>query len=364
MEENNKTQNNNLPYIIIIVLLVIIAILAFFVWAWYNWNLLKSNNNPEVTSNSWSWSEENISVTVVWDERCTNCNTDELMNQLKSIPFLAGAEFTKIDFSDEWTEEFLKANEVTKLPAFLFNTNNVSDTEFKWFLTQTPSWLYSLNVWANYNPYVERSERGFMILDDETLSSIKENSHIYWNTGAEITWVEYSDLDCHYCQKLHNDWTHEKLFEKFWDNLNFAYQYFAIFNKVGPQVLECIAEQKWEDILFPTISKAYKEEKTTKEWLISLVEWINEEELNECVDSWKYEDRINTHMEVGSQVFGITWTPWNVLINNETWEYEILPWAYPVSEFERVINSLMLENNNQSKEETSTWTENVWTENE
>jgi hypothetical protein len=48
-------------------------------------------------------------------------------------------------------------------------------------------------------------------------------------------------------------------------------------------------------------------------------------------------------MNVGSEVFGITWTPWNVLVNTSTLEYEILSGAYPASYFEDIINRLLAE---------------------
>jgi len=40
-------------------------------------------------------------------------------------------------------------------------------------------------------------------------------------------------------------------------------------------------------------------------------------------------------------VFGITGTPGNVIINNETGEYEVISGAYPAEEFEAKINSIM-----------------------
>jgi hypothetical protein len=51
---------------------------------------------------------------------------------------------------------------------------------------------------------------------------------------------------------------------------------------------------------------------------------------------------IDIHMSIGNEKFGITWTPWNVLINTKTGEYAKLPGAYPVSEFEKTINSLLV----------------------
>jgi protein-disulfide isomerase len=43
----------------------------------------------------------------------------------------------------------------------------------------------------------------------------------------------------------------------------------------------------------------------------------------------------------GAQLFGITWTPGNVLINNNTGEYDIISWAYPTASFETIIDKLL-----------------------
>ncbi|USN57877.1 MAG: hypothetical protein H6767_06005 [Candidatus Peribacteria bacterium] len=45
--------------------------------------------------------------------------------------------------------------------------------------------------------------------------------------------------------------------------------------------------------------------------------------------------------KIGADTFGITGTPGNVLINNETGEYEVLSGAYPTASFEDVIDRLL-----------------------
>lgn len=149
-----------LPYVIIIVLLIIISVLAFFVWKNYNvifWGKNKiENNNTNTTSTNTSWTvASDVTVKVIWDKRCPECPTKQISDQLKKLPFLAWAKFEEVDFSDEWIKDFVKANNIKALPAFLLNTKNVSDSQFAWYLQETPAWLYSLNVWAEFDPFGE-----------------------------------------------------------------------------------------------------------------------------------------------------------------------------------------------------------------
>jgi protein-disulfide isomerase len=39
-------------------------------------------------------------------------------------------------------------------------------------------------------------------LSQEMISSIKENIAILGNKDAQISWIEYSDLECPYCKKF------------------------------------------------------------------------------------------------------------------------------------------------------------------
>jgi protein-disulfide isomerase len=42
------------------------------------------------------------------------------------------------------------------------------------------------------------------MLDTKDLKALKDNSYIKGNSDAKITRIEYSDLECPYCAKLHN----------------------------------------------------------------------------------------------------------------------------------------------------------------
>lgn len=342
LENNVNTNSNNGcangPYIVIIILLVIIAILSFFIGKSYS--VLTGQATPGTTT-AVVTEPKDIVVKVIDDKKCSDCQTASILESIQQLPFLSWATIEKYDFSDSGVEEILKENGITKLPAFLLNTNQVPDTDFAKYLKATPAGLYTLEVNANHDPYAKRSENGFLLLPEGILKEIKDNSRIFGNKDSEILWVEYSDINCGYCAKLHNDGTHDALFEKFGDKLSVAYQYFAIFNREAPEILECIADQKGTDVMYQTIKKAYKDGLKDKAWIAWAVEWLNQDELTACIESGKYKAKIDEHMKVGTDVFGVTGTPGNILINTKTGEYAKLPGAYPVADFEKTINNLL-----------------------
>ena len=160
-----KNTQNSTPYYIIIVLLIIISVLAFFVWKNYdvifNWKTKVETNVATVnTNNSWSVIASDVTIKVVWDKRCSECKTSEIVDSLKKVPFLAWAKFEEVDFSDKWVNDLLKANDIKALPAFLLNTNKVSDQQFAQYLQETKGGLFSLNVGAEFDPFWEMCDNG------------------------------------------------------------------------------------------------------------------------------------------------------------------------------------------------------------
>ncbi len=71
---------------------------------------------------------------------------------------------------------------------------------------------------------------------------------------------------------------------------------------------------------------------------------LDKEKIQECIDENKFLTKINSQMKVWSDNFGITWTPGNVLINNETWEYVVISWAHPKESFIKNIDDLLSNN--------------------
>ncbi len=345
MTQKEMAQNNNILYIVIIVLLVIIAILAFFIgknmgntWSW-------GNATPTATVST----GEGITVTFIDDERCTACQTESITSQIRQVPFLAQATFVEKDFSDDGVAEYLEENEITALPAVIFSTNTLWDGgTMAPYLTALPSSEYSLQVGATFDPFIERSEKGFLVLDKSVLDTIKTTgAYTKGDVNAKITWLEYSYIECPFCAKLHNAPTISEVFEKYGSDINMVFQHYPLdFHpnaKPAASVLECFWEQKWSEGFYALIDKAFSDSKSSETYMIdeAVALGADRDALESCVDSDKYSDKIDTHLQTGQNQFGVTGTPGNVLINNETGEYEVIPWAYGTETFVSTIDLLL-----------------------
>lgn len=303
----------------------------------------------KIPSKETSIEDSSIVIKIIDDKRCNDCNVNLITEKLKELPFLESAKYINYDYSDIGMKDYLETNGIKFLPAIVFSNNDFKDPDnsFKTYLVNIKSWEYSLQVWSRFDPLVKRSEKWFMILDSDKLKDIKENSYIKWNTDAKITWLEYSDIECPFCARLHNSSTPKDLKEKYWDKLNYVFNHFPLaFHKnaqVWAEILECSwAEKGWE-VFYSLLDKTFSESKSDIDFLIeeAVKLWASKTKLEACLKDWIFSDKVDNQMKFWADTFGITWTPWSVLINNETWEYEILSWAYPTTNFEKIIDSLL-----------------------
>ena len=359
--EKKAEMKSNIQMGIIIVLLLLLAIMGFFLWKNYN-----TNNTISTTWTTWTGTDvqanyEKLSITVYEDKRCTTCPTNEVITQLKLLPSISGVNIVRKDFSEAWVSDILTKNQVKALPLIVFSTKNFDVSKdpvqndqsgkpapkVNWFLQPLPDGTFTLAIGATFNPFAKRSANGFLLLDKEKLTAIKANSFMKGNKNAKITWLEYSDLECPFCAKLHNSSVESDITKKYGDKLNIIFNHFPLQFHANAQpwaeVLECLWEQKGSDAFYGLIKKAYTDEKSTKAYLIEQATalWANATELNKCIDSGKFTKKIKDQLEVWSSTFGITGTPGNVLVNNETGEYEVLSWAYPTASFEDIIDRLL-----------------------
>ncbi len=289
-----------------------------------------------------------LKIKVIDDKRCINCNTNKIIESLKDIPYLKWVEFSVFDFKSKQVEEYLKYNNITKLPAIILSTNNIKDDNtMKPYLKKIRSWEYFLNIGSIFNPFLKRSDRWYLIVDIDILKNIKKNSYINWNKYADITWLEYSDIECPFCSKLHTDWTEKKIIEKYKWKVNIIFQHFPLeFHKNAKswaEILECSWEQLWGNIFYSLLEEYYIEKTLTFDLILkkAIELWVNKDNLNKCYENSKYLNKINNQMKIWNTIFWITWTPWNVIINNKTREYIIIPWAYPKDYFKSVIDKLL-----------------------
>ena len=334
--------NNNLLYIVIILLLVIIAILAFFVGK----NM--GNTNVAVNSNTTTTAED-LKITVIDDTRCTACETNNIVTQLKQTPFLSTAEYEMKDFADEGVEAYIKENNITTLPAVVFSTNQIADNgAMTQYLTAMPDGSFSLQIGSTFDPFAQRSDRGFLQIEDQAIiESLTSTAHVEGDENAKVLWIEYSDVNCHFCKKMVADGTVETVKESLPSVFNHAFVNFigvgGARTQSAAEALECIASVGSDEAYNYAFKQSLAEEKDSVDDLLAYAaeKWTDTALAQTCIDNGDSKDIVAQKFSAGQTLFGITWTPGNVILNIETGEYEVVSGAYPADTFESTINSLV-----------------------
>ncbi len=269
-----------------------------------------------------------IATYIIVDIKTKNIS-EEVVNQMLLVEYkkVGGkVNYDKIiEIQQKQVEEWLKGYD-NGWAAWTVDTNQANN------VVPSPSWS-TLSI-------------------EQATKITSEGTYILWNKDAEISFIEYSDLECPFCKKLHESGVIEELLENYDGKVNFIFKQFPLDFHVQAQMEAeatlCVWEIAWEDKYYEFITKVFDGSQAngrsyTKNTISEL--WatigIDKSKLLSCIESGKMKQRAQDEMAEWGSVFGITWTPWNVLINNKTGKWDKLPWAYPYASFKAKIDSLL-----------------------
>jgi len=173
------------------------------------------------------------------------------------------------------------------------------------------------------------------------------------NPEASLTIVEFSDFQCPFCKRFHQN-TLPLILENYIDTgkVKFVYRDFPIVSihpngaVVTALAAECADEQgifwQYHDKIFQN-QKNWERLATEdvvnvlKSYAVDLA--LDTNQFNECLDSGKYLNEVNNDLQEGNS-YGITGTP-SFFIGNEKSGYIKLTGAQPYSVFQNIFDQLL-----------------------
>lgn len=182
----------------------------------------------------------------------------------------------------------------------------------------------------------------------ETLSleKVTDNEHIRGDKNAQLTWIEYSDLECPFCKRIHPDL--QKMMDEYKGKIRWVYRHFPL-NAIHPkaqkaaEAAECAGSLGGNDIFWKFVDKLFEgsptslgaEEMTKTAKSVGL----NESQFKSCLDSGKFADKVGTELKAGEKA-GVTGTPGNFLLDSKgnAW---IIPGAMPYATIKQVIDKAL-----------------------
>lgn len=176
----------------------------------------------------------------------------------------------------------------------------------------------------------------------KNVPAVTTQDHIYGNPDAKISLIEYSDFQCPFCQRFHA--TAKQIVDQYGDDVNWVYRHWPLPSHdpmATTQALasECVAEMAGNDAFWEFGDALFASGTSDLDGLVALAAGLgidDESAFRDCVESEKYMDKIQQQLANGTSA-GVTGTPGNVLLNNETGEAVLVAGAQPFAVFQEII---------------------------
>ena len=181
-------------------------------------------------------------------------------------------------------------------------------------------------------------------LSADDIATLKENGVIYGPENAKITILEFADASCGYCKRqIWQSQTVDAVMAQYPNDVNMMFKNFPIFNETAAQAMACAEDYLSAENYHQYVVAVFQaDDATSVDSLASLAAnyWADAEAISNCVNNWNKAEEVKTTMSEG-QSFGISGTPSSVIINNESWEFALIPGAYPVETFLETIANFL-----------------------
>ncbi len=179
----------------------------------------------------------------------------------------------------------------------------------------------------------------------EELAEITDADHIRGNREAKLALVEYSDIECPFCQTFHP--TAKKALEEYSEDLMWVYRHFPL-DQIHPDARpaaiasECVAKLGGNDSFWSYLDTLYDSANLSEGALIEEATKLGVEEgaFTACLEDSATEDLVDEDLNSGIKA-GVNGTPGNIILNLETGEIQVLPGAVPLAEVKSVIDSML-----------------------
>jgi len=142
----------------------------------------------------------------------------------------------------------------------------------------------------------------------------EKKDHIRGAKNAKVTIIEFSDIECPFCQRFHD--TMNQVMEKYGDEVRWVYRHFPLesihpYARPAAIASECAAEQGkfWE-----FVDEAFADQSQVSD-LKALAKKVglNSSKFDTCLDSKKYDADVTADMQDG-EAAGVQGTPFSIVL--------------------------------------------------
>ena len=161
-------------------------------------------------------------------------------------------------------------------------------------------------------------------------------------------WVEYSDLECPFCKRIHPDML--KLTSEYKDKISWIFRHYPLpFHpkaQKSAEAVECAGDQKGSDGFWQMTDLIF--EKMPDMELTSLPDLAGQLGLDsaafkQCLDSGKFEKKVKDQLAEGNKA-GVQATPTGVIYDMQTGKTVLIEGALPYDSLKQSLDTFLSAN--------------------
>ncbi|MCB9803031.1 thioredoxin domain-containing protein [Candidatus Nomurabacteria bacterium] len=146
---------------------------------------------------------------------------------------------------------------------------------------------------------------------------VEKDDWLRGDKKADITIVEYSDIDCPYCQKFHE--TMKQVLADYNGDVNWVYRNFPL-TQLHPEaakkaeIAECVGEVAGNDKLWDYLDYMYANKTALADINTALAKInVNAEKVNSCFEAGKYTQKVQSQISEAVAAGG-RGTPYSIIV--------------------------------------------------
>ena len=174
---------------------------------------------------------------------------------------------------------------------------------------------------------------------------VTDADHIRGNNNAKITLIEYSDLECPFCQSLHP--TMRQLMDEYGDQIRWVYRHYPLSFHANAQkeaeASECVAELGGNDAFWSFVDKIFERTTATGTGFaldalgpLAAEVGVNQSQFQTCLDEGRYTQLVTDSIAEGTAA-GVSGTPATFIVAADGTS-QLLVGAQPIDSFKTIID--------------------------
>jgi len=189
------------------------------------------------------------------------------------------------------------------------------------------------------------------------LVELSDSDWIRGNKDAKVTIIEYSDIECPYCQRFHE--SVKEILDLYPNDVNWVYRHLPLpsLHPNSPkdaEAVECVGELGGVEKFWEYLDILYASDLSGSSKLSSLAVGlgINKSGFDACLSSGKYTSKVQSQSDDGALTADVSskmdndptndgrWgTPFSIIVSSD--QKIPVPGAYPIEYLQQVIDSLL-----------------------